>query len=114
MDQKQFADQYVMINADKFNSDQIPMLKNKLEHLPEGRQTDIQTISLKSPIITLILSLLLGGLAADRFYLGDICLGIIKLITFFFLIGVIWVVIDWFLTYRKAKTINFQKVMMLS
>ena len=36
----------------------------------------------KSQLIALILSILLGGLAIDRFYLGHIGTGILKLITF--------------------------------
>jgi len=35
----------------------------------------------RSFVVTLILSILLGGLGIDRFYLGYIGLGIVKLIT---------------------------------
>ncbi|MDF7670667.1 TM2 domain-containing protein [Orbaceae bacterium ESL0721] len=114
MEQKQFAEQYVISNRDKFNSDQIFLIKNKLEHLPEDRQIVIQTISLKDPIITLLLSLLLGGFAIDRFYIGDVTLGILKIITVCFVIGFIWVILDWFLTYKKTKKINFEKIMLLA
>lgn len=113
MDQKQFADQYIMINADKFSADGIYLLKDKLNHLPENRQIIIQSITLKNPIVTLVLSLLLGGFAIDRFYIGDIGLGILKLITVFLMVGFIWVIIDWFLTYNKTKKVNFNKIMML-
>ncbi|MDD7374666.1 MAG: NINE protein [Bacilli bacterium] len=36
----------------------------------------------KDPVIGLILSLLIGSLGADRFYLGQFGLGILKLLSF--------------------------------
>lgn len=114
MEPKQFADQYIISNTDKFNVDQIPTLKSKLDYLPESRQIAILSIPLKNPIVTLILSLCLGCFGVDRFYLGDIGLGILKVIAVTFMIGFIWVIIDWFLTYKRAKTINFEKVMMMA
>ncbi|MFA7006163.1 MAG: TM2 domain-containing protein, partial [Verrucomicrobiia bacterium] len=51
---------------------------------------------MKSQSTTFILSWLLGGLGVDRFYLGQIGLGILKLIT---LGGCgIWAIIDMVLT----------------
>ena len=49
----------------------------------------------KDPTAALLLSIFLGVLGVDRFYVGDIGLGVAKLLTgggFF-----IWVIIDWFL-----------------
>jgi TM2 domain-containing membrane protein YozV len=42
----------------------------------------LPTASDKDWIVTLLLSILLGGLGIDRFYAGSIGLGVLKLITF--------------------------------
>jgi TM2 domain-containing membrane protein YozV len=56
----------------------------------------------KSFVVTWLLSLLLGGFAVDRFYLGKIGTGILKLITFS---GFgIWYLIDLILVLANAQT----------
>lgn len=61
----------------------------------------------KDRTITLVLSLLLGYLGIDRFYVGDIGLGILKLLTG----GVcgIMAIIDWFIIMGRADDVNRQK-----
>ncbi|WP_392566819.1 TM2 domain-containing protein [Utexia brackfieldae] len=111
MEQKQFADIFLLTNANKLPSDKVYLLKDKLSYMPEERQVSIQSLSLTDPMVILIISLLFGWLGLDRFMLGDIGLGILKLILNLLFIGMIWTVIDWFLTYKKTKERNFQKVM---
>ncbi|MGY3766013.1 TM2 domain-containing protein [Vagococcus vulneris] len=55
-------------------------------------------------MIALILSLFTGTLNFDWFYLGQIGLGIGKLLT----VGSfdLWALIDWFLIMKAAKNIN--------
>lgn len=112
MDKKQFADSYIIANRDFFPSENLHLLREKLSSLPEEKQMIAQSIGLKSPIITLILSLLLGGLGIDRFYLGDILLGILKMVSVWLIIGLFWVLIDIFLCYKKSKEINFNNIML--
>ncbi|HVF55106.1 MAG TPA: TM2 domain-containing protein [Pyrinomonadaceae bacterium] len=55
----------------------------------------------------LILSILLGTLGIDRFYVGDTLLGLLKLLTFG---GCwIWAVVDWFLIMDRADEYNRAK-----
>ncbi len=53
---------------------------------------------------TLVISILFGLLGGDRFYIGDIGLGIGKLCTFGGL-G-IWTFIDWFLIMQATRSKN--------
>jgi len=58
----------------------------------------------KDRIVALVLSLFLGQLGVDRFYLGDVGLGVIKLVT----CGgfLIWAFIDLFLIMGRTDEIN--------
>lgn len=58
----------------------------------------------KDPAISLTLSLFFGPFGIDRFYIGNIVLGILKLITFgaFY----IWAIIDWFLITNATRKAN--------
>ncbi|WP_101775097.1 TM2 domain-containing protein [Pasteurella oralis] len=115
MESKQFAESYVMTNASNFPNDKIFLVKEKLSTLPESRQSSIQAVDLKNPMVVLLLSIFLGGLSIERFYLSDIGLGILKIITvLFFGVGLIWVLFDIYFCYKKAKELNFNKIMLIS
>ena len=65
---------------------------------------------LKDPTISLIVSILVGGWGVDRFYIGDIGLGIAKLIT-----GGgcgVWWLIDIFLIMGTTRRKNLETLMM--
>ena len=64
---------------------------------------------LKDPTITIIISVLLGELGIDRFFIGDIGLGIAKLLT----AGGcgVWWLIDLFLIMGATRQKNTEKVM---
>jgi TM2 domain-containing membrane protein YozV len=64
---------------------------------------------MKDPTITIILSIFLGGYGIDRIYIGDVGLGIVKLLTCGG-IGVWWFV-DLFLITDLVKEKNLQFIM---
>ena len=68
----------------------------------------IQTLQFKDPTIALIISLIGGSLGIDRFFIGNMGLGVGKLIT----CGGfgIWAIVDWFLIMGAARNANMQKL----
>jgi TM2 domain-containing membrane protein YozV len=120
-------------------------LTNLLIEAPDEAYAQIMSLPIKRKGVTLLFSLFLGGVGADRFYLnssslgvanGDKVLGGFKLgatvlwlifeflyvsssnsgnaSNFLFAVALlislirgVWGIADWFLTYKKAKQINF-------
>jgi len=89
--------------------DYLSILKNTRDSLPQDRREafDLQFGGReKSPTVALVLSLFIGVLGIDRFYVGATTLGILKLITFG---GFgIWGLIDWFLIMNAARKRNIE------
>jgi TM2 domain-containing membrane protein YozV len=105
MDQQR-VDMYIIANGKYFESHQIPAIREILLKTDESRFMMLQTVNLKDPTIMLIVSLVAGTFGVDRFLVGDVGLGIAKLLTCGGL-G-IWAIVDLFLIMERAREINFQ------
>lgn len=57
-------------------------IKEKLDNLSDDKIRAISMLNLKSPLVGLILGFCFGVFGVDRFYKGDILLGVLKLVTF--------------------------------
>ena len=66
---------------------------------------------MKDPTIALILSILVGAYGVDRIYVGDVGLGILKLLTCGGL-GIWWIV-DLFYISDLTRTKNYETLMMM-
>lgn len=108
---KQKIDLYLTTNAKYFEATAIPILRSKLEKADEATFLSIQACELKDPTTLLIISILLGSLGIDRFMLGDIGVGILKLLTGG-CCGILTIV-DWFTISKKAKQKNLAALSML-
>ncbi len=108
MDQQKVS-AYLMANQDKFPADKIVFLREKLESMDDSKYALLSTINLKKPGTITVVSIFLGGLGVDRFMLGNTGMGVLKLLTGG-CCGVL-AIIDWFTVGKKAKEINFNKVM---
>ena len=113
----------LMMISDKIPSNSLPLVQDKLKNASEDKINSLAILPFKSHIIGLILGLFLGAFGIDRFYKGDIGLGIAKLITW--LVGVvtiwiyigglilfvlwIWCIVDWFLVWKGIKKDNLNK-----
>lgn len=85
------------------------MLAKQLEGVDEETLAILMAVQFKDPIIGLVLGFLFGVLGVDRFYKGDIGLGVVKLLTCWLTLG-IWWVIDLFLVWRGIKKDNAAKI----
>ncbi len=105
------VNQYLMEYKDLIPSDKTLYLKRALENAKEGAEENLAIVKIKNPILVLILSIFVGWLGIDRFVVGDIGLGICKLL-FSTLTLFIWPLIDILFSYKKAKEKNLQALLM--
>lgn len=103
------VDLYVTANAKYFDASSISLLKTKLQQLDEEKFLQVQSVDLKDPTTLLLISIFLGSFGVDRFMLGDIGMGILKLLT----MGCcgILTIVDWFTISKKTKERNLKEVL---
>lgn len=94
----------------KIPSENLLMLQAQLESIDEKEAISLSLIPLKEPFVGLLLGLFFGMFGVDRFYKGDIGLGVAKLLLCWLTLG-IWALIDLFFVYTGIKKDNFQKIM---
>ncbi len=99
---------YIMTNAKFFDGDKIPMIRERLLAADPSKWVQLQSLQLRDPTTMLIVSILGGHLGIDRFMIGEVALGVIKLITCGGL-G-IWTIIDWFMIMGNTREKNMQKI----
>lgn len=105
------VDSYFLSNKQMFPDEKIMYIREKMLAMDESRFGMVDSVSFKNPTAVLLISIFIGWLGIDRFMLGDVGLGIAKLLT----VGGfgVWWIIDIFLTYKKAREQNFAKIMTL-
>ena len=102
---------YLTTNAKYFEPSAIPILRQKLENASDDMMITLQATELKDPTTILLVSIFLGTLGIDRFMIGDIGMGILKLLTAG-LCGIL-TLIDWFTISKKTKQLNLSKISMI-
>ncbi len=107
MDQQK-VDMYLTSNSKYFESHHLNAIREALLQADDSKFMNIQAANLKDPTLMLIASLLAGSLGLDRFLVGDIGLGVGKLLTCGGL-G-IWAIVDWFLIMGRAKQVNYNAI----
>ena len=104
------VDMYLTTNQKYFPVDKLPLIKEKLMSLNDEKYMVVMGIELKDPTTMLLISVFLGTLGVDRFMMGDIGMGILKLLTGG-LCGIL-TVIDWVTIMKKVRDRNYQQLMM--
>ena len=102
----QKVDMFMMMNSKYFESYHLNAIRERLLALDDSKAHQVQMLQFKEPTTALIISLFVGHLGIDRFYIGDTGLGIAKLLT----CGGfgIWTIVDWFLIQGAAREKNIQ------
>lgn len=101
------VNQILMMISPKLPSASIPSIRERMLN-SDISESDLMMLvnELKDPTIAIILSILVGTLGVDRFYIGDTGLGIGKLLT-----GGgcgIWWIVDLFLIMEATKMKNLE------
>ena len=104
----QKVDMFIMMNNKYFEATQLPVLKKMLTEVDESKWINVEMLQFKDPTTSLIISLLVGSLGVDRFMIGDVGLGIGKLLTCGGL-G-IWTIVDWFMIQAATREKNMKKM----
>ena len=100
------VDQWLSTNNKFFPAEQIPQIRENLMRMPEEKLGVLYALSFKDPTTMLLISIFVGEFGVDRFMLGDIGLGVLKLLT----LGgcLIWWAVDIALVQKKTRELNYK------
>ena len=103
------AQMWLMAHSTYFKPEHMMYISEQLNALPDEQAHMLLHLNLKNPSTVLIFSIFLGHFGVDRFILGDVGLGVGKLLT----MGACWVwwLIDLFLVQSRARDINYHILM---
>ncbi len=105
----QKVDLFMSANNENFPQEKLSLIREALLKVDDGRWTAISSLQFKKPMTAFLVSLFLGVLGGDRFYLGETGLGVAKLLTCG---GAgIWAIVDLFLIMGKAREWNYAKIL---
>jgi len=104
------ANQLLALYGNRLPIESMEMIRKRLIEM-DYSIASIRMAQFKDPTMALILSVLVGSLGVDRFYIGDVGLGVGKLLT----CGgaYIWWLIDLFMIQDATKRKNMELFMML-
>ncbi|WP_396160716.1 TM2 domain-containing protein [Flavobacterium sp.] len=102
----QKVDMFMMANAKYFEGYQLNAIRERLLQLDDDKWPSLQFLQFKEPTTALLLSIFLGELGVDRFYIGDTGMGVGKLLTCGGLI--VWKIVDWFLIMGATREKNME------
>jgi hypothetical protein len=105
---EQRADMYIATKSKYYQSFQLSQIREKIAVMDDSKFNILQSVPLKDPQTSLILSLFVGVYGVDRFYIGDTGIGIGKLLTCGGLF--VWTIIDWFQIQSATRNNNSQKI----
>ena len=103
---KSKVNMWLGINAENFDIQDLNLVRENLEKIDEDNLMLLQATSFQKPSTILLIAIFLGW---ERFWLEDIGLGIVKIVTCY---GCgIWWLIDIFSAKKRAQKYNLEKFM---
>ena len=104
-------DTFFATNGKKLPAAKAAIIREKMATIDDSRYATISSVEMKDPTIMLLISIFLGELGVDRFMLGNVGIGIVKLLTLG-LFGILWL-IDVILITGKTKEYNYNALMQI-
>lgn len=103
------ANQLLALYGNRLPIESIEMIRKRLSEM-DYNIASIRMAQFKDPTMALILSVVVGSLGVDRFYIGDVGLGVGKLLT----CGgaYIWWLIDLFMIQDATRKKNMEMFLM--
>ena len=102
--EKSKVDMFVGMNVENFNPQDLMMIKEKLEKMEDDKFFMVQGAEFQKPSTIFLIAILLGW---ERFWLDDVALGIVKIVTCYGCF--IWWLVDIISAKERAKKYNFKK-----
>ena len=95
---------FMLKNGECFDTLAIQDIQNKLTEIDDSKSAMLMSLSLMKPTVILLIAIFLGW---DRFFLDDIALAVVKVITCY---GCgIWWLIDIFTAKKRTYEYNYKK-----
>ena len=95
---------FMLKNGECFDMMAVQDVQNKLTEIDDSKSALLMSLNLQKPTVILIIAILLGW---ERFFLDDIGLGVVKVITCY---GCgIWWLIDIFSAQKRTYEYNYKK-----
>ena len=104
--EQQKVDVFIGLNNENFNPYDLMVIKRKLEQIDDSKFYLVQGTTFQKPTTILLIAILLGW---ERFWLDEIGLGILKIITCYGCF--IWWLVDIFTAKNRAKKYNYKRFM---
>ncbi len=105
------VDSLIYMFGSKIPRERLGEVIELLKRAPDEKFTVLAGIQMNDPTITTVISAVIGTLGVDRFMLGDIGLGVLKLLTIG-VCGIMWF-IDIFLVGKRAEELNYRRIVSL-
>ena len=102
--EKSKIDMFLSMNAGNFKPSDLMMVKERLEKLDDDKFYLVQGLQFQKPDTIFLIAILLGW---ERFWLNDVALGIVKILTFYGCL--IWWLVDIFSAKERAMKYNLQQ-----